>query len=136
MSRALAVLVAASLAAAGCASPRPKFYPDEHFKTAGDEQAKKDTDECLAEAKAYIKEHPAQQVAKKTGFGAFTGALMGAAVGLILGDWKGAVESGAAAGGVGGAASGAVDANKPGSLVRAYTDRCLAGKGYTVLGWD
>jgi uncharacterized protein YcfJ len=135
MSRVLAVLLAGSLAA-GCASPRPKFYPDEHYKAAGDEQAKKDADECLAKAKAYIKEHPAQQAAKKTGIGAVTGALMGAAVGLILGDWKGAVESGAAAGGVGGAASGAVDANKPGNLVRAYTDRCLAEKGYTVLGWE
>src|SRR6185503_1551537 len=89
MSRALAVLLAASLAA-GCASPRPKFYPDEHLKAAGDEQAKKDADECLAKAKAYIKEHPAQQVAKKTGFAAFTGAAIGAVVGLVLGDFKGA----------------------------------------------
>lgn len=135
MSRAIAVLLVGSLVA-GCASPRPKLYPDERFKTAGDEQAKKDTDECLAKAKQYIKEHPAEQAAKKTGIGAVTGALVGATVGLILGDFKGAIESGAAAGGVGGAASGAVDANKPGSLVRAYTDRCLADKGYTVLGWE
>ena len=122
MLRALAVLLAASLAA-GCASPRPRFYPDEHYKAAGDEQAKKDADECLAKAKEYVKEHPAEQVAKRTGFGAFTGAIMGAAVGLILGDWKGAVESGAAAVVAGGAVAGAVDANKPGILVRAYTDR-------------
>jgi hypothetical protein len=135
MSRALALLLAASLAA-GCASPRPKFYPDERYKTAGEEQTKKDTDECLAKAKAYIKEHPVQNAAKKTGFGAFTGALIGATVGLLLGDFKGAIESGAAAGGVGGAVSGAADANKPGALVRSYTDRCLAEKGYTVLGWE
>jgi hypothetical protein len=135
MSRALALLLAGCLAA-GCASPRPKFYPDEKYKTAGEAQTKKDTDECLANAKAYIKEHPVQNTAKKTGFGAFTGALIGATVGLILGDFKGAIESGAAVGGVGGAVSGAADANKPGALVRAYTDRCLAEKGYTVLGWE
>jgi outer membrane lipoprotein SlyB len=135
MKRVLALAVAAALASA-CASPRPKFYPNDYYKTTGEDQAKKDTDECLAKAKAYIKEHPVQQAAKKTGIGAVTGALIGAAVGLILGDFKGAIESGAAAGGIGGAASGAVDANKPGSLVRAYTDRCLAEKGYAVLGWD
>ena len=135
MTRALAVLLAAALAA-GCASPRPKFYPNEYYKTGGDERAKKDTAECLTQAKAYIKEHPVEQTAKKTGIGAFTGALIGAAVGIILGDFKGAIESGAIVGGLGGTASGAMDASKPGSLVRAYTDRCLAEKGYAVLGWE
>ena len=134
MQRALALLVAAALCSA-CAAPRPKFYPNEFYRNAGEDQAKKDADECLAKAKAYIKDHPAQQVAKKIGWGAVVGAMMGAVVGLILGDFRGAIESGAAAGGVGGAASGAVDAGKPSDLVRTYTDRCLADKGYSVLGW-
>ena len=134
MTRPLALLVAAALCA-GCASPRPKFYPDDRYKTAGEDQAKRDTDECLAKAKAYIKDHPVAQAAKKTGWGAAVGAAIGAVIGLILGDFRGAIESGAAAGGVGGAVNGAADANKPSDLVRAYTDRCLAEKGYTVLGW-
>jgi outer membrane lipoprotein SlyB len=132
MIRALAVLLAAALAA-GCASPRPKFYPNDYYKTAGDAQAKTDTDECLTKAKAYIKEHPVQRVAKKVAWGAVVGSAIGAAVGLILGDFKGAIASGAAAGGIGGGAQSAADG--PDAMVRAYTDRCLAEKGYTVLGW-
>ena len=134
MTRILAVLISASLTTA-CASPRPKFYPNGHYKAVGEDQARKDADECLAAAKAYVKDHPAQQAAKKTGWGAVTGAAIGAALGLILGDFRGAIESGAAAGGIGGAAQGAADGTKPSDLVRAYTDRCLDEKGYSVLGW-
>ena len=134
MKRVLAVLAAAALVAA-CASPRPKFYPNDYYKAVGEDQAKKDTEECLAKAKAYVKDHPVQQAAKKAGWGAATGAAIGAIVGLILGDFRGALESGAAIGGIGGAAQGAADGTRPGDLVRAYTDRCLDEKGYSVLGW-
>ncbi len=113
--------------------PGPSSTPNDYYKTAGEDQAKKDTDECLAKAKAYLKDHPVQQAAKKAGWGAAVGAAIGAAIGLILGDFRGAVESGAAAGGIGGAANSAVDG--PDALVRNYTDRCLAEKGYSVLGW-
>lgn len=135
MKRALAAVVAASLCVAGCASPRPKFYPNDYYTRVGEDRAKKDADECLAKAKAYVKEHPVEHAAKRTGWGAAVGAAMGAVVGLILGDFRGAIESGAAAGGVGGAAQGAADAARPDDLVRAYTDRCLDEKGYSVLGW-
>ena len=134
MKRALAVLLVASLLSA-CASPRPKFYPNDYYKSAGDDQAKKDTDDCLAKAKAYVKDHPAVEIAKKTGWGAATGAVIGAAIGLIFGDIKGAIEVGAAAGGAGGAIGGVADSRKPSAMVRAYTDRCLSEKGYSVLGW-
>ena len=134
MKRVLAVVVAAALCAA-CASPRPKFYPNEHYARVGDGHAQKDADECLAKAKAYIKEHPVEHAAKRAGWGAAVGAAMGAVVGLILGDFRGAIESGAAAGGVGGAAQGAAEGVRPDDLVRAYTDRCLDEKGYSVLGW-
>ncbi len=96
---------------------------------------RKDADECLAKAKDYLKENPVKPVAKKTAWGAFTGALMGVVIGLITGDFGRVVAAGAAAGAVGGAAQGTFDANSPDGVVRGYTDRCLAERGYEVIGW-
>ena len=134
MKRTLAVLTAVSILA-GCASPRPRLYPNDHYKQVGEPQSKKDADECLAKAKDYLKQNPVAPVARKTAWGAFVGALMGGVIGVITGDFGGAIASGAAAGGVGGAAQGAYDANTPDGVVRGYTDRCLAERGYDVIGW-
>ncbi|MDE2141223.1 MAG: hypothetical protein KGJ84_02275 [Elusimicrobia bacterium] len=134
MKRAF-LLSLAGLLTAACAAPRPKFYPNERYPSVGEEQAKKDTDECLAKAKDYLKENPVKPVARKTAWGAAGGAALGAIVGAITGDFKGALESGAAVGGASGAIQGVADANTPDGVVRAYTDRCLAEKGYAVLGW-
>jgi len=133
MKRGLALLL--GVATCACAAPRPKFYPNERYPSVGEEQANKDVDECLAKAKEYLKENPLPPVAKKTGWGAATGAAIGAVIGAITGDFKGALESGAAAGGASGAIQGAADASTPDGVMRAYTDRCLAEKGYVVLGW-
>jgi len=134
MKRTIALLAAFALAA--CASPRPKFYPNDHYRMVGDDAANKDADACVAEAKAYVKSNPAKPIARKTGVGAVMGAAMGAVIGAITGDFKGALESGAAAGGASGLIGGGADAAmNPDELVRSYTDRCLAEKGYSVLGW-
>lgn len=133
MKRALLLCLAAALAA--CASPRPKFYPNDHYPSVGETQAEKDTDECLAEAKKYLKDNPLKPVAKDAGWGAVTGAAVGAVVGAITGDFEGALTSGAAAGGAGGVVSGAARGSEPDAVIRAYTDRCLAQRGYQVIGW-
>jgi hypothetical protein len=133
MKRLLLLVSAAALAA--CASPRPRFYPNDRYKQAGEETAKADADACMKEAKDYVKANPLKPVGEKTAWGAATGAAMGAVIGAITGDFRGALESGAAAGGVGGAAQGAYEGTRPDDLVRAYTDRCLAEKGYSVIGW-
>lgn len=125
-----------SFALAACASPRPQFYPNDHYREVGEDFAKKDADACLQEAKAYVKANPMKPIAQKTAWGAATGAAMGAVIGAITGDFRGALESGAAAGGAGGLVGGSAQAAmNPDDLVRAYTDRCLADKGYSVLGW-
>ena len=133
MKCALALTLAAILSA--CAAPRPKFYPNERYPSVGEDQAKKDTDECLSRAKTYMKENPLKPIAQKTAWGAATGAAFGAIIGAITGDFRGALASGAAVGGASGALQGTFDANTPDGVVRAYTDRCLAEKGYSVLGW-
>jgi len=123
------------LLAVACAHPRPVLYPDEHLRAAGKEASEKDVKLCLDEAKVYLKANPAKRVARRAGWGAAVGAAMGAVTGLIFGDFGRAAASGAAVGAVGGGAQGAWEAGSPDEIQRAYTQRCLAEKGYSVIGW-
>ena len=123
------------LLAAACAHPRPVLYPDEHFHTVGEPASRTDVDQCLEAAKIYLKANPAKRVARHISWGAGVGAVMGAVTGLIFGDFGRAAASGAAIGAVGGAAQGAWEAGSPDEIQRAYTQRCLADKGYSVIGW-
>ncbi len=50
--------ILAAIAIVACASPRPKFYPNDRYPSVGEDQAKKDTGECLAEAKQYLTQLP------------------------------------------------------------------------------
>ncbi len=128
-------LAALLLFSAACASPRPVLYPDDHLKSVGEDSAKKDVDDCLAQAKQYLKANPAKRVGKRVGFGAAAGAAMGAVVGAFTGDYARAVSEGAAVGGASGAVHGAYEAGSPDEIQRAFTQRCLAEKGYSVIGW-
>ena len=124
------------LLAGACASPRPVVYPDERFKAAGGEEAaRKDAESCLADAKKYLKANPAKKVAGRTGWGAATGAALGAVVGAFTGDYARAVTEGAAVGGAGGAIHGAYEAGSPDEIQRGFTQRCMAEKGWSVIGW-
>ncbi len=125
----------ALLLAAACAGPRPVLYPDERLKTAGEATAKADVDECLAAAKVYLKAHPAKRIARRTGAGAVFGAVMGTVFGAFTGNYARAIGEGAAVGAAGGAVQGAFEAGSPDEIQRAYTQRCLADKGYSVIGW-
>lgn len=128
-------LALAALLAAACAHPRPVLYPDERLKAAGEPAARKDVDECLAQAKTYLKANPAKPIARKMARGSVVGALMGTVSGLILGDFGKAVASGAAIGAAAGLAQGTFEAGSPDEIQRAYTQRCLAERGYGVIGW-
>ena len=123
------------LVAAACAHPRPVLYPDERFKSAGEQAARADVDRCLADAKAYLKANPAKRVARRTGAGAVFGAVMGTVFGAFSGDYGRAISEGAAVGAAGGAMQGAFEAGSPDEIQRAYTQRCLGEKGYSVIGW-
>lgn len=126
----LAVLLLAS-----CSHPRPVVYPDERYKAGGEEAAKADADVCLKEAKAYLKANPAKRVAKRTGVGAMFGAAMGAVFGAFTGNYRRAISEGAAVGAAGGLLHGAYEAGSPDEIQRAYAQRCMADKGWTVIGW-
>lgn len=128
-------LALAALLLAGCAHPRPVLYPDDHFKSAGEEAAKADVDVCLKEAKDYLKANPAKRVAGRTARGGVFGALMGVVFGAFTGNYKRAVAEGAAVGAAAGLVHGAWEAGSPDEIQRAYARRCLAEKGWSVIGW-
>lgn len=120
---------------AACSHPRPVVYPDERYKAGGEEAARADADQCLKEAKAYLKANPAKRVAKRTGVGAMFGAAMGAVFGAFTGNYRRAISEGAAVGAAGGLLHGAYEAGSPDEIQRAYAQRCMADKGWTVIGW-
>ena len=123
------------IATTACAHPRPVLYPDEHLKNVGEEAAQKDVVQCLADAKSYLKANPAKRVAGHTVRGGVFGAIMGAVFGAFTGNYARAVSEGAAVGAAGGAVHGAWEAGSPDDIQRAYTQRCLAEKGWSVIGW-
>lgn len=131
--KALACLLLA--VAAACAHPRPVLYPDERYKSAGEEAAKADVDACLAEAKAYLKANPAKRVGGRAARGGVFGAIMGAVFGAFTGDYARAVSEGAAVGAAGGAVHGAWESGSPDEIQRAFAQRCLAERGWSVIGW-
>ncbi len=126
---ALAFLVAA------CAHPKPVLYPDERMKTAGEANVNHDVEECMAKAKAYLKANPAKPIARKTVRGGVFGAIIGTVFGAFTGDYKRAITQGAAVGAASGLVHGAYEAGSPDEIQRGYTNRCLAEKGYSVIGW-
>jgi outer membrane lipoprotein SlyB len=120
---------------AACA-PRPVLYRDDAYDTRGGKPAADAAvKDCRAKAKEDVGHLNLRPVASHTGWGAATGAAMGAVTGLITGDLGKAAASGAAIGGAAGLGGGAYEASRPDQVERAYTDRCLSEKGWTVLGW-
>ncbi|OAJ34296.1 cell envelope biogenesis protein OmpA [Piscirickettsia salmonis] len=131
------VLVAIMLV--GCAST-PKLYPNAKYKRVGKAVAQEDINVCTQEADEYLQSSKAKQVLKGAGTGAAVGAAGGAAVGvvsgLISGNWSSILGSTAVGAGVGAAAGGTAAGISPDQLKRRYVNRCLANKGYDVLGWS
>lgn len=115
-----------------CAS-KPVLYPNQKYKKAGKENAQKDIDSCMDDAKKFLKSSKGKQILKGAGQGSIFGAVLGGVTGLITGDVEGAVARGALFGGAAGATGEAIS---PDRLRQAYTNRCLANKGYQVMGWD
>ncbi len=138
MSRfALAIsLVAAAILGVACSSQRPALYPNDHLKQVSEAQAQADVDECIAIVKQHgIYERDRKEQVRSVGRTTAVGAGTGAAVGAL----RGKPGRGAATGAVAGAASGTMRqilrSNKPDSVFKGYVDRCLADRGYDVVGW-
>jgi hypothetical protein len=131
----LAPLAAAALLVSACASARPVLYPNEKLREVGPAAAQADVDACVAEAKQYVKTGQVERVAKSTAGGAVVGGATGAAVGAVVSSVGRGAGAGAAGGAAGGFTRGVLRSRQPDPVEAAYVDRCLAARGYDVLGW-
>lgn len=143
-SRDLLAAACASALLIGCSSSRPVVYPNDKAQQAGPQVVQADIDECLRRAEEFASGSGrsgdvAKGAAERAAVGAGVGAAAGAAGGAIYGD----AGRGAASGAAGGAAAGLLSGifagmgdDGPDPVVRSFVERCLAEKGYDVIGWE
>ena len=115
----------------------PRFEVLAGGAKVGEATAQRDVDECntLAE-KAGASGGSGSGAAR----GGMQGAAMGAAasaVGSLIrgGNVVEGAATGAAIGGAAGAAGGAFNQGDGGGALRAFVGRCMAERGYEVMGW-
>ena len=132
MARSLVPL--ALLVLVACAT-RPVVYPNQKLRESGQVAVEADTDECLAEAREYLASGRVPAVAKQTGESAVVGGAVGAAVGAVSGSVGRGAAAGAAGGAAGGLAHGMLHSRDPSPVEKRYVERCLADRGYDVIGW-
>lgn len=132
---AVSFAVVAALGA-GCSSQRPALYPNDHLRQVSEAQAHADVDECIAIVKQQgIYEQDRKEQVRSVGRTAAVGAGTGAAVGALRGDAGRGAATGAVAGAAGGTMREILRSNRPDSVFKGYVNRCLADRGYDVVGW-
>ncbi len=137
MMKLIALAVAAVLLG-GCAAvqQRPVLYPNAKLKQVGDASAQKDVDECVALAENAGATSGGSAAGRGAARGAAVGGAAAAVGGLIRGrNILGDAAAGAAVGAAAGAAGGAFNDGEGSPVFRNFVGRCLAERGYDVIGW-
>jgi hypothetical protein len=120
-------------------SYRPIFDPNDHYKAVGEKKAQQDYDVCKKEADEYLDQYKAERAGKEAVRKGVIGAFFGAVFGLLTGNVKSVVKSAAVGAGIGAAYGGLSVAGEgkvtPDKIKQRYVSRCLADKGYSVIGW-
>jgi len=116
---------------AACASSH------ETAKEAGNEQVKKDIDECIQLAEdSGAESNGAGEVAKETAGSAAEGAATGAATGAIGGgDPATSAAIAVVSRGISGLFSGMRKSNQPSAAYKQIVERCLVDKGSIKIIW-
>ncbi|MDI1271711.1 MAG: glycine zipper family protein [Polaromonas sp.] len=139
---ALVLGILPGCASTGSATPsaRPVLYPNATLQRVGDAQGRAEANACMARAAAAGLTPSENTHAVARGGGAATGGVAAAVGALITGrGTEGVIRAGAggaAVGGSAGAVQGAFRNDRPSSTYRAYVQRCLADKGFDVIGWN
>jgi len=123
---------------AGCLAPQPILYPNEALESRDEDQVDRDIDDCARLAKEYnAKPNRAGEIAGQTAEDAAIGGAAGAAGGAVLGNPGAGAAAGAAAGATGGLVRAIFRTHRdPSPAYRAFVERCLAERGYDVIGWE
>lgn len=127
------------LLVAGCAAPKPIFYPNAHLREVGEEAADRDIDECremAKEAGATASQGKGGQVAGSTTAGGAIGSASGAVGGAVVGHPGRGAMVGAAAGATGGFLRGLFRRSPPSNAYKQFVQRCLKERGYDPVGWE
>ena len=130
------LFVCSALICIACATPQPILYPNEQAKEVGDEQVRKDINECTKLAKdSGASSSGTAETAKETAGSATEGAATGAATGAITGNAGTAAAVGAISRGMGRFFSGMRQNKGPSPAYKEIVERCLIEKGYEPVGW-
>lgn len=130
----LAILIPVLLV--GCATARPVIYPTAAAQASGQQGQQASVAECLRQADAANLDRDGAVVGSSTARGAIMGGAAGAGAGAVYGDLGRHAGAGAAAGAATGLVSGLFRARQPSPVYQAYVNRCLADKGFDVVGWQ
>ncbi len=137
--RKLPLLLAAACLLTACATSKPVIYPNAHSRTVGQAQLEADILDCgrLASAAGADADNEAvNRAAKRTVQGGGVGAASGAVGGAIAGNAGRGAAIGAASGATAGLLGSLLGDSKPNSAYRRFVSRCLADRGYEVIGWN
>jgi outer membrane lipoprotein SlyB len=131
-----ALLLLPVLLLAGCATARPVIYPNAPSQLAGKPAQDAAVQACIQQADSADLSRGGGDVARSTAGGAVVGSVGGAAAGAVYGNIGRGVGAGAAAGAATGLVRGLFRGNQPSPVYMSYVNRCLADKGYEVVGWQ
>ena len=126
------IVIFAIIFISGCAS-KPRLYPNAKLQKVGKAQSQRDVDFCMERADEFLGSSQGRKFARGAGFGAIVGGATGAISGIFTGDVIGEATRGAA---IGGTAGGTANAMTPDEVKRRFVNKCLADKGYEVIGWN
>ncbi len=130
------LLLSSVVLLSACATPQPILYPNEQAKEVGNEQVRKDINECTKLAKdSGASSSGATETAKETAGSATEGAATGAATGAVTGNAGTAAAVGAISRGMGRFFSGMRSNKGPSPAYKEIVERCLIDKGYEPVGW-
>jgi hypothetical protein len=123
----------------GC-SYRPIFDRNAKYETGGEKAAQADFDLCKKEADDYLDQFKAERAAKEAGRKGVIGPVIGTVFGFLVGGNLSSTLGGTLIGGGVGAAAGGLgvlgeDKVTPDEMKQRYITKCLAQKGYGVMGW-
>lgn len=138
----LTLLAGCATGGPGSASAQPVLYPNTTLQRVGEAQGRAEVQACLSRARAagLGPMQGSSEVGRRAGEGAATAGVASAVGALITGrGGEGMLRAGAfgaAVGGSAGAVSGAFHNDRPNPTYRSFVQRCLAEKGFDVIGWN